>query len=312
MEPEYFWTVYENDISKEEYIRYHGAKIGFLLDEGFVLKNKPKTTFVLGKNSEDTYLTFDLSEMGSVVIAGEDGSPGFGNDESGRYNFMESLVAEYLVNTMIDDDQLILIGSRVDWFHCKGLPTPCVTVIDEPNEALKSLNNILCSDLVDRYLLFENTEDDYKTPIRSIREYNHLMKERGEKEIQYIVIVINNLEELMRKAPADTEEAICQLANLGKPVGIYLIICTRDVSDYVLTEWIKKSISNRIVFRLKSKDESIAVLKNSGAEMLKGRGDMLFSSDEGENIIRLQAALLGSDSMDNIIWHYTEMKKKLD
>ena len=60
MESEYFWTVYENDISKEERIRYRGAKIGFLLDGGFVLKNKPKTAFILGKSSDGTYLTSDL------------------------------------------------------------------------------------------------------------------------------------------------------------------------------------------------------------------------------------------------------------
>ncbi len=160
MNPEYFWTVYDFDISKEERIRFHGTKIGFLLNKVFVLKNKPKTSFILGKNSEGTYLTTDLSELGSVIIAGEDGSSVIGDDESGRYNFTESLVAEYLANTMPDEDRMILIGSRIDWFHCRDLPVPYVTVIDDVNEAIKSLNKLLYSDLVDRFMLFESTEDD--------------------------------------------------------------------------------------------------------------------------------------------------------
>ncbi len=95
-----------------------------------------------------------------MIIAGEDGSPVIGDDESGRYNFTESLVAEYLANTMPDEDRMILIGSRIDWFHCRDLPAPYVTVIDDVNEAMKSLNKLLYSDLVDRFMLFESTEDD--------------------------------------------------------------------------------------------------------------------------------------------------------
>ena len=126
MEPEYFSTVYDFDISKEERARYHGTKIGFLLGEGFVLKNKPRTTFVLGKDTEGKYLTADLAELGSLIIVGEDGSPIIGDDKSGRFNYIESLVAEYLVNTMANEDRLILIGNRIDWYHCRDLPTSYV------------------------------------------------------------------------------------------------------------------------------------------------------------------------------------------
>ncbi|SFL05230.1 hypothetical protein SAMN05216390_10919 [Lachnospiraceae bacterium KH1T2] len=42
MSQEYFGIVYENNISDAERMKFHGTKIGFLLNEGFVLKNKPK------------------------------------------------------------------------------------------------------------------------------------------------------------------------------------------------------------------------------------------------------------------------------
>ncbi len=140
-------------------------------------------------------------------------------------------------------------------------------------------------------------------------EFNRLMKNRGEKEMPYITVVINNLEELMMRAPEDVEEALCRLANLGKTVGICLVVCTRDVTERVLTDRMKKNIKAKIAFKLKGEDESIAVLGTPGAETLNGRGDMMFCSGKGDSVIRLQAALLGFDSMDNIIWHYAEMKK---
>ncbi len=312
METEYFRIVFDTDISRAERQRYRCPKIGFLLNGEFVLKNKPKTAFILGKNCEGTYLTSDLSEMGSVIIAGEDGSPVIGDDESGKYNFTESLVAEYLVSTMPDEDRLILIGNRIDWFHCKDLPASYVTVIDDSNEALKSLNKLLYSELVDRYMLFENTEDDNQDSVQSIGDFNRVMKSRGEREMPYITVVINNLEDLMMKAPKEMEEAVSRLAELGKNVGINLVVCTRSVANDVLTEWMKTSIQTRIVFRLKSEAESIAVLDIAGAEGLNGRGDMLFLSDKGASVIRLQAALLGWDSMDNIIQHYIDEKSEND
>ena len=309
MEPEYIWTAYDFDIPRNELIKYRGKKIGFLLNEGFVLKNKPKTSFILGRNSEGKYLTYDLSELGSVLIAGEDGSPLLGDDMSGRYNFTESLVMEYLVNTMPDEDRLILIGNRSDWFHYRELPSPFVKVIDDPVIALESLNKLLYRELVDRHILFENTEDALQDPVGSIREFNNLIKKKGGKEMPYIMVVINELEDLMGKNCPDMEETIGRLANLGKSVGIFLVICTRKVSGDILTEWIKKNIPARIVFRLKNKEDSITMLETPGAEDLKGRGDMLFQSDKGKPVMHLQAALLGMESMDYIIWHYTKMKK---
>ncbi|SKB93302.1 hypothetical protein SAMN06296386_109121 [Lachnospiraceae bacterium] len=43
-------------------------KLGFLLDNDFPLKNKPKTTFILGKNAEGKYMTANLAELQSVLI----------------------------------------------------------------------------------------------------------------------------------------------------------------------------------------------------------------------------------------------------
>ncbi len=311
MKPEYFWTVVDFDISKVERARYHGVKTGFLLDEGFVLKNKPKTEFVLGKNTEEKYMTADLAELGSVIIAGEDGSPIIGDDKSGRFNFTESIVAEYLVGTMPDEDRLILIGSRIDWFHCKDLPSSYVTVIDNPGTAVETMNKLLYNELMDRYKLFEHTEDENLNKVKCIEEYNRIMKKRSDKEMPYIVVVINELEELMKHDSEAAEEAIYRLAELGRSVGIFLVVGTRHPVGNVLTERIKKAIPVRIAFKMKDEKDSIAVMGIPGAEVLNGNGDMLFHKDSKHQLMHLQAALLGSENMDNIIWQYIELKKDI-
>ena len=174
------------------------------------------------------------------------------------------------------------------------------------------MNNLLYNELVDRYMLFDHTEDEKQDPVGWIEAFNRIMKKRGDKEMPYIMVVINELEELMRRNPEDTEEAIYRLAKLGRSLGIFLVVCTRHPEDNVLTERIKKGIPAKIAFRLKDEKESIAILGSSGAETLAGKGDLLFHLDKRHPIMHLQAALLGLESMDNIIWHYIELKKTIN
>ena len=79
----------------------------------------------------------------------------------------------------------------------------------------------------------------------------------------------------------------------------------------VLTERIKKAIPVRIAFKMKDEKDSIAVMGIPGAEVLNGNGDMLFHKDSKHQLMHLQAALLGSENMDNIIWQYIELKKDI-
>ncbi len=54
------------------------------------------------------------------------------------------------------------------------------------------------------------------------------------------------------------------------------------------------------------------MLDTVGAEALNGRGDMFFLSDKNASVIRLQTVRRGLDSMDNIIWHFADMKKSIN
>lgn len=58
IKPEYFFTVLDFDNKEEEQELYRRYKIGFLLDDGFVLKNAPKTA----SHEIEDYQEFDKKQ----------------------------------------------------------------------------------------------------------------------------------------------------------------------------------------------------------------------------------------------------------
>ena len=84
-------------------------------------------------------------------------------------------------------------------------------------------------------------------------------------------MVLNNLTVLSQKARA---------------AGIHIIIATQRPSTDVIDGVIKANFPTKVAFRMSKEVDSRVLLDESGAEKLLGKGDMVFSSDEGN--VRLQ------------------------
>lgn len=76
------------------------------------------------------------------------------------------------------------------------------------------------------------------------------------------------------------------LAQKARAAGIHLIISTQRPSTDIVTGTIKANFPTKVAFRTAKAIDSQVLLDEPGAEKLLGKGDMLFSSDEG--ITRLQ------------------------
>ncbi len=79
---------------------------------------------------------------------------------------------------------------------------------------------------------------------------------------------------------------ILLLAQKARACGIHLIIATQRPSVDIITGSIKANFPTKAAFRTAKAIDSQVLLDKSGAEKLLGKGDLLFTSDEGE--IRLQ------------------------
>lgn len=76
------------------------------------------------------------------------------------------------------------------------------------------------------------------------------------------------------------------LAQKARAAGIHLIIATQRPSVDVITGTIKANFPTKVAFRTAKEVDSRVLLDAPGAEKLLGRGDMIFSSEQGE--VRLQ------------------------
>lgn len=175
-------------------------------------------------------------------------------------------------------------------------------VIDEHDKALKVLNWTV-NEMEERYKLLKSTTS------QNIEQYNKTPDVVNGKEpkMTYLVIVVDELAELMGSAlKKDFEAAIQRITQLGRAAGIHMVLATQRPSVDVVNGTIKNNLPSRVAFALASAVDSKTVIDIGGAEKLLGQGDMLFSPQDMNMKIRLQAAYCDNDEIRAAISYIKE------
>ncbi|MCL4406302.1 MAG: DNA translocase FtsK [Patescibacteria group bacterium] len=232
-------------------------------------------TFSLGREISGDPVFPNIAKMPHLLIAGATGS--------GKSVVIHSLIVSLLYKNSPETLKFIMIDpKRVELTPYNKLPHLVAPVITEGKKAVASLRWAI-SEMDRRYDTLMQSGN------RDIQSYNASHKE---EPMNYIVIVIDELADLMAAYGREIEGSIVRLAQMARATGIHLVVSTQRPSVEVITGLIKANITSRIALQVASQVDSRTILDMAGAEKLLGGGDMLYVTSDLSKPKRIQGAYI--------------------
>jgi len=241
----------------------------------------------LGKDISGASVWADLARMPHILIAGTTGS--------GKSGCINTILTSILLRATPDEARLILIDpKRIELNYYESIPHLLTPVVSSPKEASAVLLNVV-TEMERRY------ERLSQVRARNLPEANRAFRKRGEDELPYLLVVIDELADLMMVSPQEVEDSIIRLAQKSRAVGIHLVLATQRPSVDVITGMIKANVPSRIAFAVSSQTDSRVILDANGAESLLGQGDMLFKPLGTSRLQRVQGAFVTEEEIALIV-----------
>lgn len=259
-------------------------------------KSKAKLPVIVGTNISGAAYVTDITKMPHVLIAGQTGS--------GKSVCINSVICSMLMTRKPEELRLIMIDpKKVELAFYERIPHLLSPVVTESKEAVKALQWGV-REMERRYRVLAKVGarniDSFNTRVEA-GKLNGILPEEDNKQLPFIVIIVDELADLMMTASKDVEGLIQRIAQLARAVGIHLIVATQRPSVDIITGPIKANLTSRIAFRTIQSTDSRTILGHVGAEKLLGMGDMLFLRNGAPEIERFHGAFISEEDVETIV-----------
>lgn len=247
-------------------------------------KEKSRLAVGLGLGVSGSPAMADIKKMPHVLVAGSTGS--------GKSVCINTIITTLLFRNSPQELRFIMVDpKRVELTGYNGIPHLLTPVITDTERVISALQ-WATKEMDKRYKMFA------EVGARNIEDYN---EQSGFTAMEYIVIVIDELADIMLTAPSKVEDLIVRLAQMARATGIHLVIATQRPSVNVITGLIKANIPTRIAFNVASMIDSRVIIDSPGAEKLLGKGDMLFVPPDRPLPTRIQGTYVTNSEIKNLI-----------
>ena len=262
------------------------------------ISSASKLTVALGKTTSGENYIIALDKLPHLLIAGTTGS--------GKSVCINTIVSSLLYRSTPQEVRFILIDPKklemaayrtLEKHHLITAEDIDEYVVTTPENAVLALRAAE-KEMGRRYDVLADAV------VRNIQEYRDKSnKDSSLENMPYIVVIIDELADLMLRAPKEVEKSIARLAQMARAVGIHLVLATQRPSVDVITGVIKANFPARIAFQVATKVDSRTIIDMNGAEKLLGRGDMLFLPPGTSDTIRLHNSFVTLEEINRIVTH---------